>query len=62
MDWYRGELAFGYRIAFALHLEAINEFSRLQHQLGPLPIGARGALIWWSTEEATASFIAEQQA
>lgn len=49
-------------IAFALHLEAINEFSRLQQQLGPLPIGARGALIWWSTEEATASFIAEQQA
>ena len=48
--------------AFALHLEAINEFSRLQQEFGPLPIGARGALIWWSTEEATASFIAEQQA
>lgn len=48
--------------AFALHLQAIQEFARIQQDLGSLPIAVRGALVWWNTEEATAAFIAEQQA
>ncbi len=48
--------------AFVLHLEAVREFARLEQDLRQLPIAVHGALIWWHTEEATAAFLAEQQA
>lgn len=46
--------------AFTRHLHAVREFARVQRELGRFPIAVRGALIWWETEDATATFLAEQ--
>lgn len=48
--------------AFAQRLRALEEFARLARELGPLPIAARGALLWGSTEDETAAMIAEHRA
>lgn len=45
--------------AFAERLKALEEFVRIERDLGPLPIAARGALLWRSTEDETAAMIAE---
>ena len=47
---------------FRSKMEAIAEFARWERDLGPLPIAARGALVWLDTDEATARLIKEQQA
>ena len=48
--------------SFGLHLQAVREFTRIERDLGPLSVAVRGALIWWETEQATATFLAEQKA
>ncbi|WP_157627229.1 NAD(P)/FAD-dependent oxidoreductase [Variovorax boronicumulans] len=48
--------------AFAQRLKALEEFARLERELGPLPIAARGALLWCSTEDETAAMVAEHRA
>lgn len=47
--------------AFAERLKALEEFVSIERELGPLPIAARGALLWWSTEDETAAMIAEHR-
>ncbi|PLC03004.1 FAD-binding oxidoreductase [Variovorax sp. RO1] len=47
--------------AFAERLKALEEFARLERELGPLPIAARGALLWRSTEDETVAMIAEHR-
>ncbi|PIF77488.1 glycine/D-amino acid oxidase-like deaminating enzyme [Variovorax sp. 54] len=47
--------------AFAERLKALEEFVRLARELGPLPIAARGALLWRSTEDETTAMIAEHR-
>lgn len=47
--------------AFADRLRALQEFSRIERELGPLPIAARGALLWLDAEDETAAMIAEHQ-
>jgi glycine/D-amino acid oxidase-like deaminating enzyme len=42
-------------------MEAISEFALLKRELGPLPIAARGALVWQDNEEETSKLIEEQQ-
>jgi glycine/D-amino acid oxidase-like deaminating enzyme len=49
-------------VYFALEVEAVREFTRLERELGPLPIAARGALVWWDTEEKTLALVSKQQA
>ncbi len=46
--------------AFTRHLHAVRESARVQRDLGRFPIAVRGPLIWWETEDATATFLAEQ--
>lgn len=46
---------------FALIRDALPEFARLSRQLGPLPIAARGAVVWSGTDADTDAFVAEQQ-
>lgn len=48
--------------AFADRLKALEEFVRIEPELGPLPIAARGALLWQATEEKTGTMIAEHRA
>ena len=48
--------------AFAERLKALEEFAFIERELCPLPIAARGALLWRSTEDETAAMIAEHQA
>lgn len=48
--------------AFAERLKALEEFVSIERELGPLPIAARGALLWLSTEDETAAMIAEHRA
>lgn len=48
--------------AFAERLKALEEFAYIEHELSPLPIAARGALLWRSTEDETAAMIAEHRA
>ncbi|MFC7288162.1 NAD(P)/FAD-dependent oxidoreductase [Herminiimonas glaciei] len=48
--------------AFAARLKALEEFARIERELGPLPIAARGALLWQATEDETGSMIAEHRA
>ena len=48
--------------AFAERLKALEEFGSIERELGPLPIAARGALLWWSQEDETAALIAEHRA
>lgn len=48
--------------AFAQRLQALQEFVSMERELGALPITARGALLWLSTEEETAAMIAEHKA
>lgn len=45
--------------AFALRLSAIEEFKRLDQELGGLPLVVRGALLWGATEQETADLIAD---
>jgi glycine/D-amino acid oxidase-like deaminating enzyme len=47
---------------FALKVEAVREFVRLERELGPLPIAARGAVVWLDTDGKTSALISEQQA
>ncbi|BCH23362.1 NAD(P)/FAD-dependent oxidoreductase [Mesorhizobium sp. L-8-3] len=47
---------------FSLEMEAVREFARLADELGPLPIAARGAVVWRDIDEETAELVAEQQA
>lgn len=47
---------------FASKVQAAVEFKRLERELGPLPIAARGSLVWLGSDEETAALIAEQQA
>lgn len=47
---------------FALVQAALPEFVHLQQSLGPLPVAARGALVWQESEAETAAFVAEQRA
>ena len=47
---------------FALVQAALPEFSTLQKALGPLPVAARGALVWLESETETTAFVAEQRA
>ncbi|QWK80440.1 NAD(P)/FAD-dependent oxidoreductase [Ochrobactrum sp. BTU1] len=47
---------------FASKAQAAMEFNRLERGLGPLPIAARGSLVWLDSDEETAAHIAEQQA
>ncbi|MEN5038871.1 FAD-dependent oxidoreductase [Stenotrophomonas sp. TWI1149] len=46
---------------FALIRDALPEFARLGTELGPLPIAARGAVVWSGTDADTEAFVAEQQ-
>lgn len=48
--------------AFAERLQALEAFAAIERQLGPLPIAARGALLWGANEEETAAMIAEHRA
>ncbi|ALX11771.1 hypothetical protein P350_09535 [Burkholderia cepacia JBK9] len=47
---------------FARTLAALPEFARLEHELGPLPVTTRGALVWLDTDAQTAALIDEQRA
>lgn len=48
--------------AFAERLKALEEFASIERELGPLPIAARGALLWLSKEDETDAMIAEHRA
>lgn len=48
--------------AFSERLKALEEFGSIERDLGPLPIAARGALLWLSTEHETAALVAEHRA
>lgn len=48
--------------AFAERLKALEEFVSIERELGPLPIAARGALLWGSTDDETAAMITEHRA
>lgn len=48
--------------AYAERLQALEAFAAIERQLGPLPIAARGALLWGANEEETAAMIAEHRA
>lgn len=48
--------------AFAERLQALEAFASIERELCPLPIAARGALLWWSSEDETAAMIAEHRA
>lgn len=48
--------------AYAERLKALEEFAYIERELCPLPIAARGALLWRSTEDETAAMIAEHRA
>lgn len=48
--------------AFAERLLALQEFARLERDLGCLPVAARGALLWGATDDETAQMIAEHRA
>lgn len=47
---------------FAMIRDAVPEFARLASALGPLPIAARGALVWSGTDADTEAFVAQQRA
>ncbi len=47
---------------FALEVQAVRDFARLERELGPLPIAARGALVWCDSDDETSALIAEQRA
>lgn len=49
-------------VSFSLETKAVREFARLADELGPLPVAARGALVWLDSDEATATLVAEQRA
>lgn len=49
-------------LAYAERLLALDEFARLGRDLGPLPVAARGALLWGATDEATAQMVAAHRA
>ncbi len=46
---------------FAMIRDALPEFARLTKALGPLPIAARGALVWSGTDAETDAFVAQQR-
>lgn len=46
---------------FAMIRDALPEFARLAKALGPLPIAARGALVWAGTDAETDAFSAQQR-
>ncbi|WP_235580845.1 FAD-binding oxidoreductase [Pseudorhodoferax sp. Leaf265] len=48
--------------AFTERLTALEEFGSIERDLGPLPIAARGALLWLPTENETAALVAEHRA
>lgn len=47
--------------AFAERLKALEEFACIERELCPLPLAARGAILWRSTEDETAAMIAEHR-
>ncbi|MBK5005564.1 FAD-binding oxidoreductase [Pseudomonas sp. S60] len=49
-------------VALNATLQAIADFRRLALDLGPLPVAARGALVWLDNDEQTACLIDQQQA
>lgn len=49
-------------VAFAERLNAAAEFDGVERALGPLPIAARGALVWHAAEAETAAMIAGHRA
>lgn len=50
------------QLVFAQRLQALQEFVSIERELGALPIAARGALLWLSTEDETTAMIAEHKA
>lgn len=46
---------------FAMIRDALPEFARLANALGPLPIAARGALVWSGTDAETDAFVTQQR-